>query len=400
MVIISSLVITLLCLAFFAIKIHGTLKKTTWLHPYTKDNDYELQKILEGKKISIIIPAHNEDLYIADCVRSLLQNQQLPNEHLEVIVVNDQSTDQTGQILDALKEELNTPQLVVLHGKPKPEDEVWISKNWACYQGANIAKGDYFLFIDADIFLKQEAIKSALLHMNHCKADLLSFYPRKWLKCLPEWIVEPTLVLSNLAWPRFVHVSDPKRAEVFTPGWFMLFKRHAYESIGGHRSVANEVLEDIEIGKRTKKHGFRVEFCLGPKLADMRMYDSFNELWEGYTKNFYCGLEHKAFQAIATSVVLIWTFTLPYLTLLYAIIVAFINGIDLTLSIIAGLSAFAISVHILLRLKIERLLQISKAYWWAMGIGGFLLAALMIHSMIKHRSGKGYTWKGIPLPQH
>ncbi len=395
--IVSSLFVT-----FFILKILATSRKTTLLTPYPESPNAEknLNKILKDDLVSVIIPAHNEEEYICKCVRSLLDGSQLPHNRIEVIVLNDQSTDNTKIRLEELEKELKDPRLIILNGIPKPDNEVWINKNWACFQGSKQAKGEYFLFIDADIFLKPGAVKAALTHMYKCQADLLSFYPKKSLKCAAEWIVEPPLVLSNLAWPRFVHVSDPTRPEVFTPGWFMFFRSSVYNKIGGHRSVANEVLEDIELGKRTKSYGYRVEFCLGPKLATMRMYESFSELWEGYTKNFYCGLDHKFWFAISVSMAFLWIFTIPYIGFLLALLSLMIHGPSMIILFALGLSTLTISCHYMLRRKIQSLLLLPTYYWWTMGIGGGLLSALVIHSIIKHRSGRGYTWKGQPLPKH
>ncbi len=115
----------------------------------------------EFPKISVIIPAYNEAENIQDCVTAVLDSTQLPDTQLEVWVVDDQSTDETLLLAQSLQELLNEPRLFVLPGQPRPTDQNWVGKNWACTQAVELALGEFLLFIDADVRLKPHAIETA-----------------------------------------------------------------------------------------------------------------------------------------------------------------------------------------------------------------------------------------------
>jgi cellulose synthase/poly-beta-1,6-N-acetylglucosamine synthase-like glycosyltransferase len=111
----------------------------------------------ELPRLSIIIPAYNEAENIVNCVCSALSSSDLPPEKLEVWVVDDQSTDETWEILQQLQARLNDPRLKLMAGQPRPEGQVWVGKNWACAQAAAEAQGEYLLFLDADLTLHKGA---------------------------------------------------------------------------------------------------------------------------------------------------------------------------------------------------------------------------------------------------
>jgi glycosyltransferase involved in cell wall biosynthesis len=208
--------------------------------------------------ISVIIPAYNEAENIAECVTSVLESADQETSELEVWVVDDQSTDRTWAIVETLQQALNHPQLHALQGQPRPATEVWMGKNWACTQGAQQATGDYLLFLDADVRLQPGAIAAVLDQMQREPIDLLTLCPAVICSCLGEWLIQPLIIGLLATGYDFTAVNDPDQEAAFAVGQFMLFRRSAYDTLGGHRAVAGEVVEDVELA--------RLSACILPLL--------------------------------------------------------------------------------------------------------------------------------------
>ncbi|MEH2272664.1 MAG: glycosyltransferase family 2 protein, partial [Nostoc sp.] len=172
-------------------------------------------------KISVIIPAYNEADNICSCVISILNNTTLLSDKLEVWVVDDQSTDDTLNILNNLKEELNDSRLKILPGLPRPVEDVWIGKNWACTQGAEQSNGEFLLFIDADVQLKPKAIETVIQLVESEQIDLLNCIPAVMCECLAEWLVQPLIFINLLVSLNSKVVKDPSTKTAFAVGPFL-----------------------------------------------------------------------------------------------------------------------------------------------------------------------------------
>jgi glycosyltransferase involved in cell wall biosynthesis len=159
------------------------------------------------------------------------------------LIVDDQSTDSTKAIAEELAAIDNRIQTITVPPRPR---NGWVGKNWACFQGASYARGNYILFIDADVRLESEAIASALVEAEKYKTDLLSCAPRIVCGCFWEWLIQPLIFNLISAGFDFTKVNNSNDSLAFATGTFMLFRRNAYLSIGGHRGVAGIVL-NLEI---------------------------------------------------------------------------------------------------------------------------------------------------------
>jgi glycosyltransferase involved in cell wall biosynthesis len=347
--------------------------------------------------ISVIIPAYNEAANIHDCVTSVLESTALPASQLEVWVVDDQSSDETLTIVELLQETSGDPRLQILVGQPRPEHEIWMGKNWACSQAAAKAKGDFFLFLDADVRLEPGAIESAIQAIEQHEADLLTLCPAIVCGCFSEWLVQPLLVGMLLVGFDFAAINDPKNETAFAIGQFMLFRRTAYTELGGHGAVADQVVEDVEFARRLKAKGKTMYYALGKEIARVRMYRNWGELWEGWTKNWHLGSRRNLRQTLYSAIATFWVCTIPWLSL--AIVVA--KSFFLPLSWVDyGTLVITIAV-ILLQFRFRQLLfQLSALptrYWWLTGLGGLLASAIALASIIKTETGWGWTWRGRSL---
>jgi glycosyltransferase involved in cell wall biosynthesis len=237
------------------------------------------QPAFRSASISAIVPARNEEGVIAACVESLA----LQPEIAEILVVNDQSTDKTAEIVRGLM--LKIPRLRLLEAQEIPP--CWVGKNNAVYLGAKEAKGPWLLFTDADAELQPGAAARALQIAQETGAALVSFSPEQITQSWYEKALIP-FVYSRLA-KHFSYeaVNNSASPAAAANGQFLMMQRDAYNSIGGHASVASDVLEDVALAKRAKAAGFRLWFGPGQGIVRVRMYRSFGAMWQGWKKNLY-----------------------------------------------------------------------------------------------------------------
>ena len=235
--------------------------------------------------LSIVVPARNEERNIDGCVRSLVAQTGLD---VEVIVVDDDSTDATREILARLTGEF--PQLRVVDGAPLPAG--WTGKPWACAQGARIATGAWLLFTDADSRHATDAAASTLAFALAAGVDALTILTFQELGTFAERALLPSILgLILFASGSIAELNDPALPErALANGQFILVERGAYEALGGHAAIRAEVVEDISFARRLKADGrFRLLLADGTAFVRVRMYHSFAECWNGFTKNVYLG---------------------------------------------------------------------------------------------------------------
>ena len=230
-------------------------------------------------QISVIIPARNEEDNIEACVASLATQPEIG----EIIVVNDQSTDRTGEILARLLKAV--PKLKILESTSLPAG--WIGKNHAAWLGAQAANCEWLLFTDADTVHSPDATKRALQDARDFSATLVSYSPEQITGSFAERALIPFIYCRLARKFDFVRVNDPSLPDAAANGQFLMIHRDAYEKVGGHRAGADAVLEDVVLARRVKHAGFRLRFASGQGIVQTRMYRSFAAMWQGWTKNIY-----------------------------------------------------------------------------------------------------------------
>ncbi|MBW3585652.1 MAG: glycosyltransferase family 2 protein [Cyanobacteria bacterium 0813] len=363
-------------------------------------------------KVSVIVPAYNEAENIRDCAIAILESTPLCADNLEVLIVDDRSTDDTLAIGQTLQQHLNDPRLKILAGQPRPANQYWAGKNWACAQAVQVATGDFLLFIDADVRLKPGAIETAIATAETEKIDLFTCMPALVCECFAEWLVQPIMFNHLAVCYDFTAVNDPSKTDsAFAGGPFMLFRRSTYEKIGGHQAVAGEIVEDVELAKRIKRAGLKLGLYSGSNLASVRMYRSWNALWEGWTKNLYLGANRSWGLMVYMAAIMLFLYPMPWLALAillangdFAEILAITNyqlpitnyQLPITLLTIC-LSVIVIWQHYNLRRLGAEISDCPTKYWWLGGLGGALVAAIAIGSAIKTETGWGWTWRGRAL---
>lgn len=262
--------------------------------------------------ISAIVPARNEEEVIAPCLESLLHQPEIS----EIIVVNDESTDGTGEIVRSLIPA--NPKLRLLETQDLPSG--WIGKNNAVATGARKATGTWLLFTDADAEHEPGAAARALKIAQEHQAALISFSPEQITEKWYEKALIPFVYCRLAKQFSFDAVNDPASTAAAANGQFLMIRRDVYEAIGGHTAVAGEVLEDLALARRAKAAGYRLWFASGCGFVHVRMYRSFAGMWQGWKKNLYPlmgGTPQAAFREIESTfpwipvVVMLFGFKFP-----------------------------------------------------------------------------------------
>lgn len=347
--------------------------------------------------IAVVIPAYNEAVNIEPCIRSVLASKLPESVDLQVWVADDESSDRTFALAAALVP--TDHRLRVFRVAPRPTDRVWRGKNWACAQAAEAIgdRVDYLLFIDADVRLAPEAIGAALAEADRLQTDLFSCAPEIVCGCLSEWLVQPIVANAISVGFDFRSLNDRDNPIAFAAGPFMLFRRSSYLAIGGHAAVADDPVEDMALGMRIKEQGFHLYFLLGLGLVRVRMYQNFAALWEGWTKNWHIANERNLYSTLYGAFGIFSVFSMPWLGLMASAIGLGVFGP----SLIGGLSlAGAIGATVALcwmrHVLAERTAQPLR-YWWLGWVGGLLIAAIALVSIVKIETGWGWTWRGRSL---
>lgn len=349
--------------------------------------------------LTVVIPAYNEEDNIVRCLSSVLASDP-PALNWSVVVVDDQSTDRTAELAREIVAARDNRAITcrIMESGERPMDERWVGKNWACSQAMDVVETPWVLFLDADVVLSRDALKRALASAVAEGADLFSLAPRLVCDCLAEWMVQPIMAsLLGLGFP-ISEANDPASPVAFAAGPFMLFRHSAYTAIGGHRALAGEVVEDLALARTIKQTGHRLIYRLGLDAVDLQMYSDLSSLWEGWTKNWYLGLERSVLKSLLAGAAVFTMFSLPWLLLMTAP-VGFVVLPDCrlaTLSVVIA-AATAVLLQWMLRLWTRWRFGLPLNFWWLMGLGGLIVAAIAPTSVWRSLTGRGWTWKGRPL---
>ncbi len=333
--------------------------------------------------VSAIVPARNEEAVIDACVDSLAEQMEIG----EILVIDDQSTDHTAAIVRQRMSGL--PKLRLQQTTALPPG--WVGKNYAVWSGARQATGEWLLFTDADTVHGANSAAQALALAARENAVMVSFSPEQVMETWYEKALIPYVYCRLASKFSFNDVNDPGNGAAAANGQFLLVRRDVYESVGGHASVAREVLEDVAFARRVKSAGHRIWFASGKGIVRVRMYRSFGAMWEGWKKNLFPLMGGSA---ETTGKELLRAGLPVTLTLIAAIVAG-----ALVESIVAALGVLLLG-FIIISIGYYRELRPNdfpgRLTWY--GIPGRLLfAAVLRASYQSHQRGK-LEWKGREYP--
>ena len=343
---------------------------------------------VDAPLISVLVPARNEARNIEACVGSLLR-QEYPN--FELIVLDDHSDDGTGALAAQLFAAHPAVKTRLLSGTELPPS--WTGKGWACHQLAAAASGEYLFFTDADTTHAPGLLAAAVTHSRKTGASLLSAWPRLLTGTLGEKLIVPTIALIGMTmvhhWLVVVLQRVPELARRLgsgvtrilggANGQFMFFTRAAYAEIGGHAAVKAHVVEDVALGREIAARigeGMRLVNCDSNDFSTVRMYRSFGESWEGFSKNLRAAFDRQnvLFWLFFASLIFVWL--LPSLAILPG-----------KLALWNALLVWTLRWLVTLRMRLSVLSALLHPVAMLVFMGIALNSWRLSH-------GKGVTWKG------
>ena len=257
-------------------------------------------------RLSIIVPARNEEESIAASLQQLLA---LDYSNYEVIAVDDRSTDRTGEILDRIAETAHE-RLKVVHVETLPSG--WLGKTHAMWTASQQASGEWLLFTDADVLFKPDSVRRVLAYAEAEPADHVVLFPRMIMRRAGERMMiaffQTLFVFGHRPWK----VADSKTQDHMGVGAFNLVRRRAYEAVGTYKALRFEVLDDMKLGKVVKTSGFAQRNVFGEDLISIHWAKGAMGIVDNLTKNFFAIMSFQWPRAIASCVALVFLNLMPF----------------------------------------------------------------------------------------
>lgn len=333
-------------------------------------------------RVSIIVPARNEEEHVAQTLRQLLA---LDYDNYEVIAVNDRSTDRTGEAMDRIAGTSQSPgRLRVIHVADLPAG--WMGKPHAMWSGANQATGDWILFTDADVLFRPDVLRRAVAYAESQRADHVVLFPRMIMHSTGERMMiaffQTLFVFGHRPWK----VADPRTKDHMGVGAFNLIRRRVYDAIGTYQALRFEVLDDMKTGKLVKNAGYVQRNVFGHDLISLRWVKGAMGMVHNLTKNFFAIMSFQWPRTLASVVLLLFLNLVPFLgvwlahawaRLPYAVALICIAGIYFGMSRRSDVPAYFFFFH---------------------PLSTVLFAYILLRSMILTLGQRGIFWRGTFYP--
>lgn len=344
---------------------------------------------VETPLVSILIPARNEAGSIGRCLDGALAQIYA---HYEVIVVDDNSHDATPQILSSYA--AHSSRLRTLTGKALPAG--WVGKCHACQQAADVASGEWLLFLDADTVPQPGLVAALIVHAQRRNLDMLTIFPFLELGSFWERVIMPPFAALIVAVfpPERQNAPDVRPQEVVANGQCILVRADAYHAIGGHSAVRAEVLEDVRLGQALRANGARIGSASGIDFLRVRMYTNGGEVFSGLTKNAIAGFRSGGLRAL-------WGGLRQFLVAFAPLWLLTFGGWLLATS--GGPLAWSIFLHGLVvalvtlgfwALLLRRLYALPAHYALLWPLGMLAYGTITLWALWRVMSGRGVVWKG------
>jgi glycosyltransferase involved in cell wall biosynthesis len=379
---------TILALAWFSRIVDAAIGMPSVANISTPEWDRRLatttEKVSGNPRVSIIVPARNEE---QDIEQSLTRLLELDYDSYEVIAVNDRSTDRTGEIMErvAAHRSVDTAaRLRVIHHQELPPG--WLGKTHAMWTATNQATGDWLLFTDADVLFKPDSLRRAVAYAEAERADHLVLFPQMIMKRPGEYMMiaffQTMFVFGHRPWK----VADPKSKDHMGVGAFNLIRRSVYAAIGTYEALRMEVLDDMKLGKVVKNAGFAQRNVFGADLISIRWARGARGVVNNLTKNFFAVLSFQWWRTLISA------FGLAFLNLMPFIGIWLAHGWERLPYAIALGSMFSIYVGMSWRSGVP-------AYYFLLHpVSTALFIYTLLLSMFHALWNDGIIWRGTRYP--
>ncbi len=355
----------------------ASFTKTPYLDRFEK-------KSHKKPRVSIILPARNEEGFIEKCLDSLLDQDY---DNYEIVAIDDSSDDSTGKIIADYARKNSK----VIHVSARPKPDGWMGKNWACSEGYKKATGDLLLFTDSDTTHSSSVVSLAVDHLLSLELDALTVVPK--MNCLDTWTRITLPVLSTFLHTRFsaLRVNDPTKKTGYFFGSFFIITRKVYESIGTHEGVRNEIIEDGALGKKVKEFGHKMRMVGGTHLVDAVWARDWSTLWNGLKRLMIPLYLQNGKIAGGIFVAVLFLLFMPYVFLAYS---APFVGQSESFAALFTMSVISSSLVYLAGVIDSRALQLKIWYGLCGPVGSFVVVSGFFCGIIQAKSSMSVSWRG------
>lgn len=342
--------------------------------------------------VSILLPARNEEKRVLrECVKSLFAQDY---SNFEIIAVNDRSVDKTGAILHELSK-INE-KLIVIEGAELPEN--WLGKCFALQQAFEKSRGDWILITDADILFAPTALTTAICYAEESGFDALTLIPYTICESFWEKVFMPVFEWFRLMAMPFERANNPKCRESLGIGNFFLMRREVLTKLKGFTSVRAEVAEDLKLADIIKRAGFKIRLDFAPNLIKTRMYESLQDIWHGFTKNFFAALNFSMLKTFFGAASIISFGVFPLIFAIVCLMLFLKTHQIFYMAMFAPLfSIYLLQISVFA--VFNRTLKVNMIYAVFAPLGLGLFAAILINSTFRILTGRGVVWKGRAIYQ-
>ena len=337
--------------------------------------------------VSVVVAAKDEAENIETCVRTMLGQDY---GDFEMIVVNDRSEDATGRIVRSIAAEDGRLRLIDIEHLP----DGWCGKNNAMQHGIAAARGDWICMIDADCRqTSTRSLAAAMAYALETDADLLSVLPNLEMKGFWENVVQPVCGGIMMIWFNPVKVNDPSRPHAYANGAFMLMRRSAYERIGTHEAVKDQVNEDMHLAALVKGAGLKLRVIRNAGLYLVRMYSSLGEIVRGWGRIFY-GTFGTLRRLTISFAVLAVLGLVPWAGALVGLLAVAAGAPAASLAgACAAVGAAAALMQLTVIFRFYRLIGARASLAWTYALGCAVGMVALLTAMGKLRKGSAVTWR-------
>ena len=340
-----------------------------------------LKTLKKGPLVSVLIPARNEEKNIGRCLRSLSKQDY---HNLEILVLDDNSSDETSRVVEEISKKDTRIRLI----RGRSLGRGWKGKSYACHQLSMEATGRYYVFTDADTLHFPNSISSSLEALISTRLDVLSVFPKQIMVSVHERMVVIFINLAVLALMPLGMIRKTRSSRIsMANGQFMLFKRSVYKSIGGHRSIKNDIVEDVAISKQVKKCGYRFMVFDGRETIYCRMYDGFKNVVRGFSKFIFAAMNYSVIKLGAVISFIMLLFMLPVFFLPLGL---YIFNWPLIVNILI-LSQVSIILFIRIAMTFRFKSRFSDIFLHPLSM--LYIAVLSVNSVYQAKYGRGIFWK-------
>ena len=339
--------------------------------------------------VSVILPVRNEARNIRTCLNSLI-NQTYKN--YEIIVIDGNSTDATRDIVLDIKNKSKTPIELLSEGM-LPSG--WIGKSYANHIGAKHAKGEWFLFTDADTVHAESSLLSGMYYVLKHEVDFLSLISDPVMKTFWEKSVLSVLshlhtLLFGLNWKR---MNDDNSKRFAALGQYILIKSGVYKKIGGHEAIRDKIADDYFLAGITKGKKYKIRFLIGTDFVKVRLYTSLKEMWSGIGKTFFAGCSDNLLNVSVLAFIYFIFFITPFVLLASGVLLLIIE-VDLYSKLMFINGVIQVSTLMISQALFNKFTKLKSIYVVTLPFGLIIILGIIINAILRRILNKGSAWKG------